>query len=258
MTSTNSMTSDRPRGLLARLLNLLRGIFAVWIRDGEHQNPRAVYEAAILERTQQYHTLKEAVAGILYMRNKLEAEIAERRAEIARLHDDVRRSVRRGQDELSLTLIAQKQALLEELERSERELEGLRGEAEEAKNNLVRFREEIRALVREKGRMLATLANAQARRRIQQALEGLSVDAEMRALENVREHIGRLATEGALEREIGDDEGLRRRLRAIRDEARSDGARRELEELKRQYLPEKATNGGADVTLAREIPVPVV
>jgi phage shock protein A len=176
------MTTDRPHGLLGRLANLLRGIFAVWIRDGEHQNPRAVYEAAILERTQQYHALKEAVAGILYMRNKLEAEIGERRAEIARLHDDVRRSVRRGQDDLAVTLIAQKQALLEELERSERELEGVRSEAEEAKNNLVRFREEIRALVREKGRMLATLANAQARRRIQQALEGLSVDAEMRAL----------------------------------------------------------------------------
>ena len=130
------------------------------------------------------------------MRNKLEAEISERRAEIARLHDDVRRAVRRGQDEIAVTLIAQKQALLDELERSERELEGVRAEAEDAKNNLVRFREEIRALVREKGRMLATLANAQARRRIQQALEGLSVDAEMRALEGVREHIAQRRDRG--------------------------------------------------------------
>ena len=182
--------STQSRGLLGRLFNLIRGVFAVWIRDGEEQNPRAVYESAIEERTRQYHDLKQAVAGILYMRNKLEAEISERRAEIARLHDDVRRAVRRGQDEIAVTLIAQKQALLDELERSERELEGVRAEAEDAKNNLVRFREEIRALVREKGRMLATLANAQAPARIQQALEGLSVDAEMRALESVREHIG--------------------------------------------------------------------
>jgi phage shock protein A len=257
------VNSERTRGLLGRLINLVRGVFAVWIRDGENQNPRAVYESAIQERTQQYHQLKEAVAGILYMRNKLEAEIGERRAEIARMHDDVRRAVRRGQDELALTLIAQKQALLEELERSERELENLRAEAEDAKNNLVRFREEIRALVREKGRMLATLANAQARRRIQQALEGLSVDAEMRALEGVREHIAKLATEGTLEREIGDDEGLRRRLRAIRDEARSDGARRELDELKRQYLPQALAETNAvpvapSVGVERAIPVPVV
>ena len=257
------MSTERSRGLLGRLLNLIRGVFAVWIRDSEEQNPRAVYESAIHERTRQYHDLKEAVAGILYMRNKLEAEISERRAEIARMHDDVRRAVRRGQDEIAVTLIAQKQALLDELERSERELEGVRAEAEDAKNNLVRFREEIRALVREKGRMLATLANAQARRRIQQALEGLSVDAEMRALEGVREHIAKVATEGALEREIGEDEGLRQRLRAIRDDARSESARRELEELKRQYRPQALaeTNAAAPAMPSglgqRAMPVPV-
>ena len=227
---------ERPRSLFGRFRNLLRALFAGWLRNSEIQNPRAVYEQAINERTQQYHQLKEAVAGILYMRNKLEAEITERRAEIARVHDDVRRAVRRGQDDLSVRLIAQKQSLLEELERAERELESVRSEAEEAKGNLVRFRDEIRSLVREKSRMLATLANAQARRRIQQALEGLSVDAEMKALETVREHIARISTEGRLDRELGDD-GLRTRLRAIRDEAREEAARRELDELKRQMLP---------------------
>lgn len=227
---------ERPRSLFGRLRNLMRAIFAGWIRGGEIQNPRAVYEQAIHERTVQYRQLKEAVAGILYMRNKLEAEITERRAEIARLHDDVRRAVRRGHDDLSVRLIAQKQALLDDLERAERELEAVRSEAEEAKANLVRFRGEIRSLVREKSRMLATLANAQARRRIHEALEGLSVDAEMKALETVREHIARISTEGRLDRELGDD-GLRTRLRAIRDEAREEAARSELEELKRELLP---------------------
>lgn len=243
---------DRPRSLLSRLRNLLRGMFAIWIRDSETQNPRAVYEQAIDERTRQYRQLKEAVAGILYMRNKLEAEITERRAEIARTHDDIRRAVRRGQDDISLTLIAQKQSLMEELERAERELEGVRSEAEEAKVNLVRFREEIRGLMREKSRMLATLANAQARRRIQEALDGLSVDADMRALESVREHVARLSTEGSLERELGDP-GLRTRLRAIRDEAREEAARRELAELKQQILPEAAT--AAAPAGEREVPV---
>lgn len=231
---------ERPRSLFGRFWNLLRALFAGWLRDSEIQNPRAVYEQAIHERTRQYHQLKEAVAGILYMRTKLESEITERRAEIARIHDDVRRAVRSGQDDLSVGLIAQKQALLEELERAERELESVRSEAEEAKGNLVRFRDEIRSLVREKSRMLATLANAQARRRIQQALEGLSVDAEMKALETVREHIARISTEGRLDRELGDD-GLRTRLRAIRDEARDEAARRELDELKRQLLPQQFT-----------------
>jgi phage shock protein A len=220
--------------------NLLHGMFSIWMRESEVQNPRAVYEQAINEKTKQYHQLKEAVAGILYMRNKLQAEISERRAEIARLHDDVRRAVRRGRDDLSVVLIAQKQERMEERERAERELEGVRAEAEEAKNNLIRFREEIRGLVREKSRMLATLANAQSRRRIQQALDGLSVDAEMKALESVREHIARIATEGTLERELAGDTAAHTRLRAIRDEAREDAARKELAELKHQLLPESA------------------
>ena len=243
---------DRPRSLLSRLRNLLHGMFAVWIRDSETQHPRAVYEQAIDERTRQYRQLKEAVAGILYMRNKLEAEITERRADIARTHDDIRRAVRRGQDDISLTLIAQKQSLMEELERAERELEGVRSEAEEAKVNLVRFREEIRGLVREKSRMLATLANAQARRRIQEALDGLSVDADMRALESVREHVARLSTEGSLERELGDP-GLRTRLRAIRDEAREEAARSELAEIKQQLLPEAAV--AAAPAAERQVPI---
>jgi phage shock protein A len=238
------MIHERPRSLTARFRHLIHGIFAVWVRDSERQNPRAVYEEAIHQRTQQYRELKEAVAGILYMRNKLEAEIAERRAEIARLHDDVRRSVRSGQDELSVTLIARKQMLLEELERAERELEGVRAEAEEAKSNLVRFREEIRSLVQEKSRMLATLASAQARRRMSEAIEGLSVDADMRALEGVRDHIARVSTEGALERELGDVT-LRTRVRAIRDAVRDEAARRELREIKQQLRPELEQTAGA-------------
>ncbi len=140
-------TRDRPQGIFGRFRNLIRALFTGWIRDSEIQNPRAVYEQAIYERTKQYRQLKEAVAGILYMRNKLEAEISERRAEIARLHDDVRRAVRRGRDDLSLTLIARKQQLMEELERAENELEKVRAEAEDSKTYLVRFREEMRTLM---------------------------------------------------------------------------------------------------------------
>jgi phage shock protein A len=240
-----TITRERPSGLLARFAYLVRATFGSFVRHGERQNPAAVYENAIDERTRQYRDLKEAVAGILYMRNKLEAEIHERRVEIARLHDDIKHAIRRGQDELSIRLIEQKQLLMDELERAERELDGVRAEAEEAKNNLIRFREEIRGLMREKGRMLATLANAQARRRLNEALEGLSVDADMRALESVREHIARLATEGTLDREIGGDDGTRRRLRAIRDEVRHEAARRELEELKQSLLPRELSGAAS-------------
>jgi phage shock protein A len=239
----------------------VRGFFSVWIRDREHESPQVVYEQAISERVRQYRELKNAVAGVLYMRTKLEGEIIERRAEIARMHDDVRRAVRSGRDEPALTLIQHKQTLFEELERAEQELEVVRGQAEEAKENLLRFREEIRSLVREKGHMLATLANAKARRRLQVAIEGLSVDAEMDALENVREHISRIAMEGQLSREMGElgevDGDMRQQLREFRDEARHDSARHELESLKREMggnaLPSQTVDDAKEAALDRSM-----
>jgi len=239
--------------MINRLRSLFRGIFGSWVRDREQQAPEVVYEQAIGERVRQYRELKSAVAGILYMRNKIEGEITDRRAEIARLHDDVRRSVRRGEEETSLSLIAHKQALFEELERAEQELDHIRVQAEEAKTNLVRFREEIRSLVREKGRMLATLANARARRRLQAAIEGLSIDAEMDALENVREHISRVVLEGEVSEEIGDEgDEFRARLRGFRDEARREAARSELASLRQELLSNTIS---ARATTSEPVPV---
>jgi len=234
------MTSHESRGFFARLRALIRGTFGIWVRDRERDTPQAVYEQAIQERTRQYRELKQAVAGILYMRNKLEADLAERRAEGTKLRDDIRRCVERGEDDLALVLIGQRQALDEEIERSEREREAISHEAEEAKTNLARFREEIRSLEREKVRILATLANAHARRRIQEALEGLSVDADLRALESVREYVARVSTEGRLGQELEEDGDLRKRVKAIRNEARDEARRAELDELKRRLRPQLA------------------
>ncbi|MEB2345106.1 MAG: hypothetical protein OZ948_10205, partial [Deltaproteobacteria bacterium] len=67
-----------------------------------------------------------------------------------------------------------------------------------------------------------------------------------------REHIAKLATEGQLEAEIGAagpaGDGLGARLRAIRDEAREEAARQELDEIRQRLQPTLA----ADVPLTGE------
>jgi len=224
-------------GFFGRLVALLRGGASEWMREREERSPRAVYEHAIDERVRQYKELKDAVAGILFMRNKLEAEVGERQTELARTHADIRGAVARGDDAVGLALIQHKQLLVGEIERAEREWNGLQREAEEAKGNLLRFREEIRALERERGRTLATLANARARRRLRQAFDGLSMDADMKALESVRAHVARLASEGELERELGVSEDVGQRIRALRADAEQEAARRELDALKQELRP---------------------
>ena len=228
---------SKQAGFFGRLVGLIRGGAGHWIREREEQSPRAVYENAIAERVRQYRELKEAVAGILFMRNKLEAEVGERRGELAHTHEDIRRAVLRGDDTVGLALIQHKQLLLGETERAEREWSGLQREAEEAKGNLLRFREEIRALERERGRTLATLANARARRPLRQAFEGLSVDADMKALDSVRSFVSRMVSEGELERELGVSDDVGQRIRALRADAEQEAARRELEALKQELLP---------------------
>lgn len=229
------MSMNGQRGIVARLRDLVNGVFAVWMRDREAERPDAVYERVIGERVRQYAELKRAVAGILYMRNKIEGELRERRAELARLHDDIGRAVKHNDDDVALVLITQKDGLLQDLERGQRELEEVSAECEGAKANLVKFRAEIRNLEREKVRMLAALANARARRRIQSAFEGLSTEGEMKALESVREEIERMKAESKID--VDMDSGLEQRVRAIRDEAKQDAARRELDELKRRLKP---------------------
>ncbi len=241
------MSNHQPRGFFARFKALLRGTFGVWVRDKERENPQAVYEQAIQERTRQYRDLKGAVAGILYMRNKIQADLAERRAEVTQLREDIRRSVERGEDDLALALIGQRQAVDEEIERAEEELKAVHHEASEAKGNLQRFREEIRSLEREKVRTLATLANARARRRIQEAFEGLSVEADMRALEGVREYVARMSTEGRLTQELEEDGDMRRRVKEIRREATTEAHRAELEALKRKLRPELPAGTGTPI-----------
>ncbi len=246
------MSRTRPQGFLARLRSLVAGIFANWVRGREAESPEAVYEQAIREKARQYRELKEAVAGILYMRHRLEREIRDRRTEVTRLQADIGRAVRRGEDDVALALIPQKESLIEELDRSRDDLGRVREEVEAAKSNLLRFRGAIRVLQREKAHALVTLANARARARIQEALDGLSVDGEMQALESVREHIARVVTENRLGVEI-EDSGLQSRIRAIREEARTEAARQELEELKRRLRPvlSSGPENGATLETAR-------
>ena len=244
------MDSQQRPGFFARLGSLLRGLGFGWVRDREERNPKAVYEQAIQTRLQQYRDLKDAVAGILYTRNKLEAELAERRHELSRTVEDIRRALAKGDDAAGLALVQHKQNVTAELERIEREVGTLREEAEDSKRNLMRFREEIRQLEQEKGRMLAALASARARRRMHEALNGLSVEADVQALDNVRAYVQKMSAAATLERELGAGDETSQRIRALRREAIAEGARLEFEELKRAHGLRVSAHSGRDVIVA--------
>jgi phage shock protein A len=218
--------------LFARLTNLLRGAFGRWVGEREHRNPGAVYEAAIQERLAQYATLRQAAAGIIYMRQKLERELSQRSEELARVRRQLEIAVERDDDAAALALLARREALSADVGRLTTESGELATEADAATRNLVTFREEIDRLRDERARILVRLANAKARLRLHETLSGLSLEADVQALSEVRDHVNRLVAEANLARD-GGDQVLEKRLRGIRDAEAERAARAQLDELKR-------------------------
>lgn len=217
---------------LSRFANLLRGTLSHWLTGRERGNPGAVYEAAIAARLEQYTQLREAAAGVIYMRGKLAREVELRSQEQKLLARQLEIALEKDQDDVAIALITRREALQADVERVSRELAELTAEADAAKKNLVAFQQDVARLRDEKHRTIARLANARARLRLLETLKGLSPDADIQALEEVRAHVDRLVAEVEVSREVGSAE-LARKLDAIREAEATVAARAQLDELKR-------------------------
>ena len=215
-----------------RLSNLIRGSLTHWLGRRERRNPAAVYEAAIQARLEQYAKLRESAAGVLYMRGKLAGEVELKSSALRSLKRQIDVAVERDEDDVAVALIAQRQALEAEVDRVTTELKELNSEAETAKKNLIAFQSDVARLREEKVHAMARLANAKARLRLQETIKGLTPDADIQALEEVRAHIDKLSAEVQVSREVADAE-LAQRIEKVREAEADAAARAELEELKR-------------------------
>jgi phage shock protein A len=90
--------------------------------------------------------------------------------------------------------------------------------------------------------MLAKMQSAQARIKIQEQLDGLSVDAEVKALDNVRDHIKTTIAEANLGRELSES-SLDSRLAALSSQAGDVQARQQLAEMKARRAAQQAQQG---------------
>jgi phage shock protein A len=238
--------------MFRRFFNLMSGKCRRWMRTREARDPESVYEAAISGRIHRYQQLKSAAAGVIYLRSKLESELKQKTAEMREVEEQIGQAADLDEDRCALLLIQRKQTLAADCQRLGDELNELTREAEEAKKNLMGFKGEIDQLKAEKVRMLARLKNARARVRIQHALEQLSSEEDVRALEDVRESIQRTLAEAGVNRELAGSE-LDEKLEQIRRRNAETKAQAELAEIKRRRripaLPmpafDSAINGNA-------------
>ncbi len=214
-----------------RLSNLWSGFVSLWVSDVEKKHPEIAYENAINGLVNKYAKLKSATASIIRRREDITERITRERAEFEQVKADLEAALQGGQDDLSIVLIEKKNAMAKELEGLDGELQQAKVDAEDAKNSLMAVKSEIGKLKAEKDRMLAKMQSAQARIQIQSQIEGISVDAEVKALDTVRDHIKNTVAEANLGKELRDSD-LDTRLTELRQKSGSVSAKAELESLK--------------------------
>ena len=222
-------------GFFGRISNLWNGFLSLFVEGLEEKNPEIVYEAAINQRVQQYQNLMKAVSGIVYLRNKLDKELQEKTQKLNEVQKQIPIAVQEGDDEVTLVLIEQKNNLTADIERIKGELDSVSQQAEDAKANLIAFQGEIEKLKAEKQTVLAKRENALAQKKIQEQLSSLSVDADLKALNNVRESVHKLEAHVQVSKEIGTNT-LDTKLKNIKAKTANTAAKNELEELKKQMM----------------------
>ncbi len=232
------------QGFFARVGNLWRGFLSLWISGVEKGNPEVAYENAINGLVEKYAGLKRATAAIIARRDDLEQRLTTQQKELARVEQDLQAAIAVNDDELGVVLIQKKSQLEAMVVELKGDLEAAMKDAESAKSSLLQVQHEIKKLRSERDAMLARFQSAQARIRVQEQLEGLSVDGEVKALENVREHIKNTVARANLGQELADT-SLDQKLAQLRAKSGEVSARKQLEQLKAatasKELPTKKT-----------------
>lgn len=218
--------------IMSRLWNLWTGFVALWVTDIEKEHPEIAYQNSIASMTEKYTKLKQASGRIIARRLEIEGRVETARAELAKVTAQLNAALATSQDDLALVLIQKKNALDEDLKALEADFVEADKDAEEAKSQLLEIKGEIDRLKSEKDRMIAKFQSAEARLKIQESLDGLSIDAEVKALSGVREHIKGRVAEAKLGAELRQSD-LDVRLSTLTRSAGSVTARAQLEEMKK-------------------------
>lgn len=233
-------------GFIGRVVNLTKGFLGLFVKDVEQKHPEAVYDVVINERIGQYQKLMQAVSGIVYLRDKLAQDYKTKKNEFDSIVEQIPVAVNRGEEQAALVLIERKNALMGELEYTATELESAKEQAEDAKESLVAFKTEIDKLKDEREIMIAKRENAKARLKISEQLSGLSLDADIKALDGVRESINRLQAQADVAKEI-EGTSVSKKLLQIKAATHTAAAKAELAEMQKQLLlPEKAGDSTTD------------
>ena len=239
-------------GFFSRLINLISGLFGNFVSSVEEQNPEAVYESAIQQRKQQYQELKKASSQIIYLRDKTQKELDEKKSELEQVALELDYAVEHNEDAAAMELISLQEELAARVDTLTIEMQGISTQAEQAMASMQEFQGEIKKLQREKSQMLAEKASAEAQIAINEQLSGLSIEADMQALDNVRESIHRKKAEAKMNAELNEN-SADSQLKRIRAKVGAGRNAAKLAELKRRKAAASGEGAATEATADSDI-----
>ena len=217
--------------IFARLSNLWTGFVSLWVSDIEKDHPEIAYQNAISSMVNKYAQLKSATGAIIARRQDITERLKQHERDLVSVNADLDTAVATNQDDLAVLLIQKKNTLEAAITDLRAEATQATTDADTAKESLMQVKSEIDKLKAEKDRMLAQMQSAQARLTIQGQLDGLSVDAEVQALDTVRDHIKSQVAQASLGAELQSSD-LDVRLNKLRQSSGGITAKAQLDALK--------------------------
>jgi phage shock protein A len=217
--------------IFARIANFISGFFYSLIGSAEENNPAIAYESAIQSMIKKQADLKKAVSSIILLRNKTEADLEDKKSKLEEVDSMLETALDDGDDESAVILLEEKETLEDTIERLEVDFADIEGQADEAMNALNQYIEEIKKLKKEKERMVAENEIAITQSQIASQLDGLSLDADVQALQKAREGVGKRKAQADVDRELRNN-SIDTKLDKIRKRAGNTKAKKRLEEMK--------------------------
>lgn len=240
-------------GFFGRIYNLWKGFLSLFVGSMEEAHPEIAYENAINSMTEKYSKLKTAAAGLIKRRTQLEESLEKMNREINDFNLQAEAAVEQGDDDLAVHILDRVGELESARDADQIEYEQIAAEADGIKAQLNEFKNEIEKLKREKDRTVAQIKSAEATKQINDQLEGLSMDDEIKALSGVREKAANLRAETKISNEL-KAESLDGKLAALKAKTGSAQAQNRLAALKAA----KAAKAGGTTTTTNNGTVSVV
>jgi phage shock protein A len=172
---------------------------------------------------------------LIRRRDELEDRFETKNRELKEIEAQLQVAVQNGDEEVGTLLVEKLEALQSEVADLNVEYDQARKDADDVKSALLRIQAERNKLVAEKDRMMAKLASADARIKVQEQLDGLSMDSDVKALDNVRTHIKNRVAAANLGKELSES-SLDARLEKIKSQVGNVQAKSKFEELRKQHI----------------------